>query len=470
MTDTPTAQLTNKPSTQTTARTIAISSGKGGVGKSTVTVNLAIALARQGKKVCIFDADTGLANINIMLALQPKYTIEHLLHEDKNINEIMLETVHGIQIIPGASGISEFANLKLTQQIKLIQALSSLEHRFDYILIDTAAGISENVLNFIHSSQQAIVIVTPEPTSLTDAFSLLKVLKRQKHQQPIQIVTNMCRNAEQARSVFLRLSKASKKYLDTELEFLSFIPDNDSMRAAVSLQRPVALHSGADPASRSFSHLANSLERHWRHNPEPIGLGSFFQAKHNQEAANKGESSPPVISDTIESPAITANSELENKPPIKTPNPQQLSELLMQQVSQDLWSQQQLETLQRYLLTQLDKQADDKHPLPRLTPPAQAPSVQASHKPKATLHELQPKPSADTCVNTSTNNKPTFSDLPQASVNDPLAIILKQAMFDASHTVKYNSIQLGSQEHLLDKLQSRNQEQSIEQFLRALLN
>lgn len=466
--DTPTAQPANTPNAQAIARTIAISSGKGGVGKSTVTVNLAIALARQGKKVCIFDADTGLANINIMLALQPKYTIEHLLHEGKNISEIMLETVHGIQIIPGASGISEFANLTPAQQAKLIKALSSLESTFDYILIDTAAGISENVLNFIHSSQQAIIIVTPEPTSLTDAFSLLKVLKRQQnpHQhQPIQVVTNMCRSAEQARSVFLRLSKASKKYLDTEIEFLSFIPDNDSMRAAVSLQHPVALHSNADPASRSFIHLANSLERHWVHRQEPVGLGNFFQNKRDQSQAREDKSITSEKPNKIE--VTHKNIDAEQT---KAPGSAELTELLTQQISQGLWSQQQLKTL----IQQLDSQLGDtnlssnndllgndanRDKQPHLKPSAVTISTQ--EKPKATLYELQPKKITANSLVFSAPSPPPFP---------PANIILSQALPDKTHSIKYDSLQFGSQQQLLEKLQSRNQKQSLEQFLNALLS
>lgn len=442
--NTPTATIANKPRIRQKARTIAISSGKGGVGKSTVTVNLAIALARRGKKVCIFDADTGLANINIMLALQPEYTIEHLLHENKDISEILLETVHGIQIIPGASGISEFANLTLAQQSKLIKALSSLEDAFDYILIDTAAGISENVLNFIHSSQQAIVIVTPEPTSLTDAFSLLKVLKRQGHQHPIQVVTNMCRNAEQARSVFLRLAKASKKYLDTELEFLSFIPDNDSMRAAVSLQRPVALHSSdADPASRSFSHLANCLERHWVDTEQTVGLGDYFQHKYSQTDLS------------------------EEKGKAKTPNTQELSEILMQQISQGLWQQQPLESLIQQLLTQF---SDKYQYLPSKS--GQTPKQTKLIKPGQGQQKPEKKPLQPPVQNNKDKTVVTSTQKPPPILFPENEAAFKQVSRSvvATRELKYNNRQLGSQKQLLDKLQSRSPDQSVEQFLNSLLN
>ncbi len=456
--NTPTATIANKPRIRQKARTIAISSGKGGVGKSTVTVNLAIALARLGKKVCIFDADTGLANINIMLALQPEYTIEHLLHENKDISEILLETVHGIQIIPGASGISEFANLTLTQQSKLISALSTLEDTFDYILIDTAAGISENVLNFIHSSQQAIVIVTPEPTSLTDAFSLLKVLKRQGHQQPIQVVANMCRNAEQARSVFLRLAKASKKYLGTELEFLSFIPDNDSMRAAVSLQRPVALHSGADPASRSFSHLANSLERHWVDTNEAVGLGNYFQHKYSQTDLREDKEKANPALDTIPSTRTEK---------AKTPDTQELSEILMRQISQGLWQQQQLERLIQQLLSRF---SDKYQCLPSTL--GQTPEQTKLVEPEQQQQEPEKKP-----LQPPTQNSKDKTTVVNTQNPPPILFPENEAAFKqlscsvaATRELKYNNRQLGSQEQLLDKLQSRSPDQSVEQFLNFLLN
>ena len=455
--NTPTATIANKPKTRQKARTIAISSGKGGVGKSTVTVNLAIALARLGKKVCIFDADTGLANINIMLALQPEYTIEHLLHENKDISEILLETVHGIQIIPGASGISEFANLTLAQQSKLIIALSTLEDTFDYILIDTAAGISEHVLNFIHSSQQAIVVVTPEPTSLTDAFSLLKVLKRQGHQQPIQIVTNMCRNAEQARSVFLRLAKASKKYLDTELEFLSFIPDNDSMRAAVSLQRPVALHSSsADPASRSFSHLANCLERHWVDTEQTVSLGDYFQHKYHQVGlSEKKEKKSPTL-DTIPGTRIEKT---------KKPNTQELSEMLMQQISQGLWQQQQLESLIQQLLARFSDKYQYLPSKPGQTPkPTKLIDSEQQQEPEKLLQPLAQNNKDKTAVISTQKPPPILIPENESAFKQVSRSVV------AMRELKYNNLQFGSQKRLLDKLQSRSPDQSVEQFLNSLLN
>jgi MinD-like ATPase involved in chromosome partitioning or flagellar assembly len=157
-------------------RVIAISSGKGGVGKSSIAVNLGISLAKTGARVCIFDADTGLANVNILLGLTPQYSLEHVLFGAKAIEEVMMEGPHGLKIVPGANGISECVNLHPRQQLRLTGELARIEEDFDYILVDTAAGISDTTLDFISASQHALVVLTPEPTSLTDALSLIKLL------------------------------------------------------------------------------------------------------------------------------------------------------------------------------------------------------------------------------------------------------------------------------------------------------
>lgn len=255
---------------------IAVASGKGGVGKSSVTVNLGISLAKLGQRVCIFDADTGLANVNILLGLTPRFSLEHVLFGAKTIEEVMLESAHGMKVIPGANGISECVTLHPRQQARLTRELARIEGDFDYFLIDTAAGIADTTLDFICSAQTVLVVITPEPTSLTDAFSLLKLLHRRRHQLSVQVLVNMCSSTAQAREVYHRFSAAVEKYIGLRTRYLGFLMRDESLRAAVSLQSPVALFPDTDPSSRSFLRLAEALEQSLQDESPKGGFSAYW--------------------------------------------------------------------------------------------------------------------------------------------------------------------------------------------------
>jgi len=240
-------------------RLVAVTSGKGGVGKSSIAVNLGLTLARYGRRVCILDADTGLANVNILLGLRPGRSLEHVLAGECPIEDVMLEAAHGLKVIPGANGISECVNLDPVRQQRLVAELSRIEGDFDYLLLDTAAGISETTLDFLSAAHQVLLVITPEPTSLTDGFSLLKLALR-RHPIACEVVVNMAANFNEARSVFQRFHGAVAKYLDVDVNFLGFIQRDESMRTAVSLQHPVSLFPETDPSSRPFQRLADALE------------------------------------------------------------------------------------------------------------------------------------------------------------------------------------------------------------------
>jgi flagellar biosynthesis protein FlhG len=262
---------------------IAITSGKGGVGKSSIAVNLGISLAKTGARVCIFDADTGLANINILLGLMPKAGLEHVLFGAKMIEDILLDGPLGVKIIPGASGISECVSLHPRQQLRLTRELSRIEGEFDYLLLDTAAGIADNTLDFVGSAHQSIVVITPEPTALTDAFSLIKVMHRRRPGMIYQIVVNMCSNVAQAREVYHRFSTAVDKYLHVRTYDLGHLMRDESMRVAVTLQSPVALFPETDPSSRSFIRLAAALKKSVEAQPVGIGFSLFWQRQFRQQ-------------------------------------------------------------------------------------------------------------------------------------------------------------------------------------------
>jgi MinD-like ATPase involved in chromosome partitioning or flagellar assembly len=257
---------------------IAVSSGKGGVGKTTLTVNMGIAMARQGKNVCLFDADTNLANINILLREAPLYTLQHVLDGDKNIADIVVRS-HGISLVPGASGITDFTNLDQAAQQRLLRALSELEHLYDVILVDTAAGIHDNVLDFIQAAQQMIVVVTTEPTSLTDSFSLLRMLRKRQYRKRINVVVSQAESELGARQVFKRFSGAVAKYIGYHPAYLGYVSRDPLVSSAVCSQVPVRVYRPQSLASICFDRLGRSLASLIKQQQNDVTLSDSWRAQ-----------------------------------------------------------------------------------------------------------------------------------------------------------------------------------------------
>ncbi|WP_026340408.1 MinD/ParA family protein [Thioalkalivibrio thiocyanoxidans] len=239
-------------------RVLAVTSGKGGVGKSSIAVNLGITLARAGRRVCVLDADTGLANVNILLGLHPEQGLPEVLAGECPIEDVLLDGPYGMKVIPGASGIRDCVELSPARQRRLVTELARIEPQFDDLILDTAAGIGDTTLDFVAAGHQVLLVITPEPTSLTDAFSLLKVALR-RHPLNCQVVVNMVADISEARAVFQRFGGAVEKYLGISVGFLGFIQRDESLRAAVTLQHPVAMFSEHDPSVRPFQRLAQAL-------------------------------------------------------------------------------------------------------------------------------------------------------------------------------------------------------------------
>ena len=256
---------------------IAVTSGKGGVGKTNVSSNLAIALAQQGARVCIFDADTSLANINIVMGLSAQYTIAHLLNGEKSMDDILIEGPQGISIVPSASGISECANLNNKQRQRLITALAELEDRFDYLLIDTAAGLGREVVDFVRSAQYVLLVITPEPTSLTDTFALIRILQRQGCKRPLYAVVSQANDYSDSWKVFSRFQGAVKKYLKTNVNYLGYIGDDRNLKAAVCEQRPVLLYKPNTHASRCFKVLANVVKKQFSQGGQHHSFSEYWR-------------------------------------------------------------------------------------------------------------------------------------------------------------------------------------------------
>jgi flagellar biosynthesis protein FlhG len=255
-------------------RVIAVTSGKGGVGKSNIVVNLGLALARRGGQVLLIDADLGLANLDILLGLTPKFTIHDVLALRKPLSEVLLDGPGGLRILPASSGISELAELDEYQKMFLLNELDHYGERLDVVLIDTGAGISRNVLFFNMAAQERIVVANNQPTSLTDAYALIKVLVTQHGEKRFKLLVNGLSHPGQSEAVYRTLLNITDRFLGREicLEYLGFIPHDKAIPKAVMKQQPVLTLYPQAPASRSFTELAQRL---WETSPPPDVEGNL---------------------------------------------------------------------------------------------------------------------------------------------------------------------------------------------------
>ena len=241
-------------------RVISISSGKGGVGKSNISVNLAIALSRAGRKTLIWDADLGLANIDILLGLTPEYNFQHVLDGKKKLSEIMLEAPSGIYILPAGSGLEELTHLSLDQKVVLGKGLQALTQDFDYILFDTGAGISSNVLYFNVVADDMILVVVPEPTSITDSYAMIKVMSQKHDRRDFKILLNFVKGEVEAGAIFNRIRDVADRFLGIRLDYCGFITRDEAVSRAILQQKPLLEVYPNSPASRCIEVLARSID------------------------------------------------------------------------------------------------------------------------------------------------------------------------------------------------------------------
>ena len=243
-------------------RTIAITGGKGGVGKTTVALNLAIALSEQGQKVLLLDGDTDLANVSIMVGAYPQRTLADVVAGRCAMQDIIMTTYGGLDLIPGASGVQDCMELSEQGGLAVLQALHKLESRYDTVIIDTASGLQAVGLHMIAAAELACLVVTPDPASLTDAFSLMKVLKRRGYRRTPAVIVNMAQGSSQARSVFQRFNGACQRHLQWSLHYLGALWRDETLRQSVLDQTPVTLLPASDPSCRQFHSLAEMLSVH----------------------------------------------------------------------------------------------------------------------------------------------------------------------------------------------------------------
>ncbi|KTD58997.1 MinD/ParA family protein [Legionella shakespearei] len=256
-------------------KVIAVTAGKGGVGKSNVSVNLAVALAQRNKNVMLLDADLGLANVDIMLGLHTKYNLSHVIQGICHLSDIILQGPCGIKVIPAASGTEFMTQLSPVEHAGIIDSFNELTEDLDYMIIDTAAGISDTVLSFTRSSQELIVVVCDEPTSLTDAYALIKVMSKRYEWTHFHILANMVRSLKDGRELFNKLFKVSEQFLDVHLDYLGAIPFDEHVHMAVKKQKPVLIAYPDSDASACLREMATGVNN-WQFKPSLGGNTSFF--------------------------------------------------------------------------------------------------------------------------------------------------------------------------------------------------
>ena len=253
----------NQKAIRHTARVITITSGKGGVGKSNLSVNLAIQFRKMGKRVLIFDADFGLANVEVMFGAIPKFNLSDLIYRGKDISEIITEGPMEIGFISGGSGILGLNNLTKEQIGYLVKCLEKLSTMTDVIIVDTGAGISDSVLEFVLSSPEVVLVSTPDPSSLTDSYSLLKALHHHpdfaKNKSQIYVVSNRVTNAKEGRQLFDKLDSVVKQFLSGKIQYLGAVPQDSALEKAVRQQKPVSLSSPGSKSAEAFENIAKAI-------------------------------------------------------------------------------------------------------------------------------------------------------------------------------------------------------------------
>ena len=245
---------------QSGVRVISVTSGKGGVGKSNVVVNLALALANEGERVLVLDADVGLGNIGILLGLRPTFTLDDVFSGPRRLSEVIVTGPGGIRIVPAGSGGKRHSALNQRERLLLIDELDSLDEEFDVLIIDTESGISENVTYFNVAAQEIMVVLSPEPTSLADVYALIKVLATRHGERSFRVLVNMVRDSDEGLEMFKKLSQVVSRFLDVSLDYVGSIVRDERLVDAVRRQKAVVELHPRSPVALCFVKLARTLK------------------------------------------------------------------------------------------------------------------------------------------------------------------------------------------------------------------
>ena len=262
-------------SKQKPVQVIAVASGKGGVGKTNVSVNLSLAMVALGKEVLLMDADLGLANVDLLLGLRAEYNLSHVINGERTLEEVIMKGPEGLNIIPAASGTQMMSELSSTQHAGVIRAFSELSTPIDVLMVDTAAGISDSVVSFTKASNEVIIVVCDEPTSLTDAYALMKVLNTEHDIQRFNILANSVRSPKEGINLFAKLSRVTDHYLDVTLDYLGAVPYDEYLIKAVKKQHAVLQSYPQSPSSLAFRKLAKKVLQ-WPMPQQASGHLEFF--------------------------------------------------------------------------------------------------------------------------------------------------------------------------------------------------
>ncbi len=258
-------------------KVLAVASGKGGVGKTNISVNISVAMAAAGNEVILLDADMGLANVDVLLGLQPRVNLQHVLEGLHSIEETILQGPAGLSIIPASSGVSRMANLSPEDYHRMIQAFSHLSISFDMLVIDAAAGVSDNVISFLGGAHEVMVVVCDEPASITDAYALIKVLSRERNMFRLHVISNMVQSMHEGRILYRKLDRVCQRFLGVSLNYMGAVPYDPYLRKSVQRQDAVVKVFPGSPSARAFRNLAVVASR-W---PMPTGeqghLGHFIE-------------------------------------------------------------------------------------------------------------------------------------------------------------------------------------------------
>ncbi|MEG3640139.1 MinD/ParA family protein [Magnetococcus sp. PR-3] len=273
--------------------TLAVTSGKGGVGKTLVSVNLAVQFAQRGLKVLIIDADLGLANIDVVLGVTPKYNMADVLSGHKTLDDVVVEGPAGVFILPAASGVAELSDLTEEQRASLLDHLDNWNADIDVVIVDTGAGISPNVRYFILSVEKIVVVATPDPASITDAYALMKVMYKNHRLNNFELVVNQVSGAKEAKQVYKAISDVSSRFLNIGLQFAGFIPKDDLLQRAVREQQLVSLAYPEAEASVAFNRLSQWMVDAWqRQERDNEGRATFFWGRLLDEEDSPSTSEP----------------------------------------------------------------------------------------------------------------------------------------------------------------------------------
>ena len=274
-------------------RVIAVTSGKGGVGKTNISVNLAASLSLAGQRVMLMDADLGLANVDVLLGLEPHFDLQHVISGEKSLDEIIVEGPLGIHVVPASSGVEKMAELTSVEHASLIAAFSELKQPIDVLIVDTAAGIADGVVSFAKACQEVIVVVCDEPTSLTDAYALIKVLSMRHGIKQFQILANMVKDESQGLNLYEKLLNTTDRFLEVGLKYLGAVPFDEQLRQSVRAQKPVIEAYPRSPAAKALVRIGEKINR-W---PLPDQATGYLQFFVERLLAAAGSTAKPAAAD-----------------------------------------------------------------------------------------------------------------------------------------------------------------------------